>query len=75
MAQAEIQVDGMTELEKQTRKAAVDVEAKRQVLSAATELRDELIVKLYDSGVSVARAARVSLVSMQRVLQIVARKG
>lgn len=73
--ETDIQVDGMTDLEERVRRAAIDVEAKRQVLSAATELRDRLVVQLYDSGTTVRRVAKVALVSVQRVLQIVARQG
>jgi len=75
MARAEIKPDSLTPLEEKVRKAAVDVEAKRQVLEAAIETRDAGILELYDSGCPLARAAKVSLVSMQRIMQIVARRG
>ncbi len=74
-ATAGIQVDDMSDLERTVRKAAVDVESKRQILDAAIEIRDRLLVELYDTGATVKRVADVALVSVVRVQQIVARAG
>jgi hypothetical protein len=65
----------MTPLEEAVRKAATDVEAKRQIHQAALELRDDLIVKLYDTGCSVAHVARTALISVPRVMQIIGKRG
>lgn len=71
----EVQADELSDQESALRRAAVDVEAKRQVYNASIELRDRLVLELYDAGVHVRRVAKVALMSYPRVLQIVARHG
>lgn len=51
------------------------MEAKRQVLEAAVELRDELVIEGVDSGYGRARIAQVMLMSKARVMQILAARG
>lgn len=57
------------------RRAAVDVEAKRQVLEAALELRDRLVLEGVDAGYTQGEVARALLMARSRVHQIVARRG
>lgn len=63
------------DLEERARRASVDVEAKRKVLEAAIELRDKLIVELYDHGLGVRRIAATMKMSASRVIQVVSRRG
>lgn len=68
------QADG-SEWETKARRAAKDVEAKRQVLETAVARRDQLLIEGIDSGLSVGHVARVMLVSAARVQQVLAAKG
>ena len=57
------------------RRAAADVEAKRQALTAAIELRDHLLVRCYDQRYPVSDLADAFLIARSRVQQIVAARG
>lgn len=61
--------------EARTRRAATDVEAKKQVYEAAVELRDRLVIEGIDTGRRVADVARAALMTAARVHQIIAAKG
>lgn len=61
--------------EDRTRRAATDVEAKRQVFEAAVELRDRLVIEGVDQRRRIADVARAALMSEARVHQIIAAKG
>lgn len=74
MAESTIQGD-RTGWEERARRAAVDVEAKRQVLEAAVELRDRLLIEGIDTGHGIRHVAESMLLSKARVMQIVATKG
>lgn len=71
---AQIQRDE-TQLEEKVAKASLDVEAKRRVLEAATELRDRAVLELYETGAGVAHIGQVAKLSKARVGQIIARLG
>lgn len=62
-------------LEDRAQRASIDVEAKRRVLEAAIELRDRLVLELYDAGHGIGRIARVMHISPSRITQIVSAKG
>lgn len=55
------------------RKAALDAQAQEQAARDARELRDRLIVDLYDAGYSRRRVCEVGLISTPRLNQIVAK--
>lgn len=61
--------------EERCRRAATDVEAKRQVFEAAVELRDRLVLEGVDQGRRIADVARAALMTSARVHQIIAAKG
>lgn len=62
-------------LEDRAERASIDVEAKRRVLQAAIELRDRLVLELWDAGLSYGRIAKVMHMSPSRITQIVGARG
>jgi len=75
MARSGIQAVGIDSLKEQAHKAAVDLEAHRQLEDAKVELRDRFVIELYDAHCPVKEIARVVMLAPSRVMQLVAKAG
>jgi hypothetical protein len=56
----------------QLRRAGHDVQAKRDLFKAATELRDRRVIEAYDAGATTREIADAALLTQGRVCQVVA---
>lgn len=70
-----IQSIGIADLKDRAHKAAVDLEAHRQLESAKVELRDRCVIELYDARCPVKEIAQVVMLAPSRVMQLVAKAG